>query len=361
VFTAATTDWPRVLAIGDPHVHKITENVLRHLGSGDMVHPAVRAWNQLYPKRVEPNIIEFLREHAKSCVYRLDGIGPGGTAVIAKRCKAKYARVEQVIYQEILANLPISRLAFYGVFEEPGTEFLWLFLEDAKGDKFAYSIEKHRRIAARWLGEMHVSAERVPEVSRLPDRGPRYYLHHLLFGRQMIEGNLGDPALSSEDIEVLRRILSQGYSLESQWNHIEQLCSRYPRTLVHCDFAYQNLRVRSNTYGLNLVAFDWEMAGYGIPAPDIAEVSGRGIPRRRTSRELPDSELVDYWTVVRDAWSDVDVTAIKELAELGAVFRSILAISWESECIGRGWWPIEELRGYEADLAVALQNLGLHR
>ena len=34
VFTAATTDWARVLASGEPHVCKITDNILRRLGSG---------------------------------------------------------------------------------------------------------------------------------------------------------------------------------------------------------------------------------------------------------------------------------------------------------------------------------------
>jgi hypothetical protein len=34
VFTAATTDWARALASGEPHVEKITENILRRLGSG---------------------------------------------------------------------------------------------------------------------------------------------------------------------------------------------------------------------------------------------------------------------------------------------------------------------------------------
>ena len=33
VFTAATTDWARVLASGEPHVEKITENILHRLGS----------------------------------------------------------------------------------------------------------------------------------------------------------------------------------------------------------------------------------------------------------------------------------------------------------------------------------------
>jgi hypothetical protein len=64
---------------------------------------------------------------------------------------------------------------------------------------------------------------------------------------------------------------------------------------------------------------------------------------------------------VRESWPYLDFPAMKELAELGAVFRLLLAISWESECIGRGWWPIEELRGYQADLAIALENLGFAR
>jgi Phosphotransferase enzyme family len=360
VFTAATTDWPRVLGNGDPHVEKITENILCRLGSGETEHPAMQAWSQLYSKRSKRNFIELLSEGRKSCVYRLDGVGPGGTAVIAKRSMAREAHVEQTIYEEVLPDLPISSLTFYGVVDEPGTEFRWLFLEDAENADFTYFSEQHRKLAARWLGLMHVGAERVFAVSRLPDRGPQHYLNHLHSSRRIIEGNLGDPALHSQDLEVLDSILLQGRLLESRWMRVVELCRRYPRTLVHCDFAHKNLRVRSNPSGINLVAFDWEMAGYGIPAPDVAEWSGRGVPRRITG-SLPDSELVDYWEVVRESWSYLDLPAMKELAELGAVFRLLLAISWESESIGRGWWPIEELRGYQADLAIALENLGFAR
>jgi hypothetical protein len=35
VFNAATTDWSRVLASGERHVDRITENILGSLGSGD--------------------------------------------------------------------------------------------------------------------------------------------------------------------------------------------------------------------------------------------------------------------------------------------------------------------------------------
>jgi len=357
VFTAATTDWPRVVAEREPHTEKITENVLCRLGSGEMEHAAMQAWSQLCSRRSKPNFIEVLSEGRKSCVYRLDGVGPGGTAVIAKRSRAGEAHVEQTIYEEILPDLPISSLTFYGVVDEPGTEFRWLFLEDAENADFTYLSEQHRKLTASWLGQMHVSAERLAVVSRLPDRGPQYYLNHLYLSRQIIRENIGDPTLSYQDIKLLEAVISQGYLLESHWPRVVELCRRYPRTLVHCDFAHKNLRVRSNTSGINLVAFDWEMAGYGSPAPDLAEWSGRGVPRRVTG-SLPDSELVDYWEVVRESWSYLDLPAMTELAELGAVFRSVVAISWESESIGRGWWPIEELRGYQADLAVALQHLG---
>ena len=110
---------------------------------------------------------------------------------------------------------------------------------------------------------------------------------------------------------------------------------------------------------MNLVVFDWEMAGRGVPAPDIAELSGRGTPRQRVNSNLPDTELLDYWSVVREAWPHLDLVTITQLAELGAIFRSLAAISWESESIRRGWWPIKELHGYEGDLAIAIGQLDL--
>jgi hypothetical protein len=303
-----------------------------------------------------------LRKQKKSSVYRLDGVGPSGTPVIAKRCTARSAHVEQIIYEHILPHLPISSLALYGCADDPEKEYRWLFLEDASGEEFAYSIAAHRRLAARWLGQMHVSAARIPAGSRLPDRGPKHYLYHLRSSGEMIQRNLNDPALKSEDVRVIEAILSQCHFLESRWKRVEELCERFPRTLVHCDFVTKNLQVRSSATGSNLLAFDWEMAGFGIPAPDIAESSGRGVLRQCVDGDFPDTELVDYWSVVQEAWSGLDLTALKELADLGAVFRLILAISWASEKIRRGrWWPIEELHGYQVDLGAALEHLGCGR
>jgi hypothetical protein len=328
-------------------------------------HPAFQAWVQLCSKTVEPDLIEVVQEvrkgNAQSSVYRLYGVGPAGAPVIAKRSVAQSTHIERTIYDEILKYLPISSLTLYGCVDEPESEYSWLFLEYADGERFVNSTEEHCRLAARWLGEMHVSAARLPASAFLPDRGPEHYLAHLRFTQEIIQKHLHHEALKPQEFQVVEAILSQGRFLEAQWDRIEELCYRFPRTLVHCDFAKYNMRVRATPRGTDLVAFDWEMAGYGIPAPDIAEPSGRGVPRRRVNGDLPDYELGDYWSVVRNSWSDLKLNAIIQLAEIGAVFRSLAAISWESESIGRGWWPIKELHGYQADLAVALKHLRLGR
>ena len=64
-------------------------------------HPAVRAWSTTKPERIEPDSIAVFKKwnkHEKSGVYRLAGVGPGGSAVIAKRCATRSAAVERLIY-----------------------------------------------------------------------------------------------------------------------------------------------------------------------------------------------------------------------------------------------------------------------
>jgi hypothetical protein len=328
-------------------------------------HPAVQAWRQICSYGTEPITVEVLQEVAKgdaqSCIYRLDGVGHHGTAVIAKRCVVRCAQVEQTIYQDILPHLSNPRLTFYGRVDDAETDYSWLFLEEASGEEFTYFIESHRKLAAHWLGQMHVSAACIPAVSRLPDRGPQHYLGHLHRSRAIIQRSLDNSTLNDQALEVLESIISQGHFLESRWDRVEELCYIFPQTLVHCDFSKYNLRVRTSTTGMELLAFDWEMAGHGVPAPDLAELSGRGIPRQRINNDLLPVELIDYESVVRGSWPHLDLTAINLLAELGAVFRSLAAISWDSESIELGWWPIEDLHGYQVDLSVALDQLRLDR
>src|SRR2546426_8285305 len=73
-------------------------------------HPAVYAWSQLGPDRLEPDGVEVLKRKPKSSVYRLTGVGPDGSSIIAKRGRAETARVERMIYEEVLPRLPVPAL-----------------------------------------------------------------------------------------------------------------------------------------------------------------------------------------------------------------------------------------------------------
>src|SRR5262245_42639941 len=90
--------------------------------------PPIKAWGKLRPELVQPDMIEILRgrkETARRRAYRLAGVGPEGSAVIAKWCRRAKAFLELTIYEEVLRYLPIPNLRCYGLVEEKNGEFCW--------------------------------------------------------------------------------------------------------------------------------------------------------------------------------------------------------------------------------------------
>jgi Phosphotransferase enzyme family len=311
-------------------------------------HPAVSAWSDLLPRRVEPGYIEILHEKEKSAVYRLAGVGIRGTDVIAKRSLATTALIERAIYEEVLPHLTLTALHYYGFIAE-NDQFSWLFLEDAGKERFSPMIEEHRTLAARWLGGMHTAAVQVAAAALLPDRGSEHYLEHLRSARRTILSNLDNPALTPEDVVLLETIVAQCDLLEAHWSEVEQYCAGMPTTLVHGDFRPKNIHVRTGQAGLDLFALDWETAGWGIPAADLAP-----------SRGLLAAHQVDmtiYWAIVREHWPDVDLQAIERLAHVGRIFRRLAAISWASLSLAYEWveQPVKSMRVYQAELTEAMR------
>src|SRR3989442_6053084 len=142
-------------------------------------HPAVRAWCELYP-RVEPVSITPLRvRKRKSNVYRLEGVGQAGSAVIAKRCRSAVAQVERTVYEDILAGLTVPSLRYYGFVYEPDSASGWVFMEEASGPDYLNLLPEHRARAGRWLGSLHAAAAGAAAGERLPDGGPGRYLERL--------------------------------------------------------------------------------------------------------------------------------------------------------------------------------------
>ena len=312
-------------------------------------HPAVVAWRRLWPELV-PESVEELRERPSSAIYALAGLGPRGSAVIAKRSRAPKAMIERTIYQEVLPYLPVSVPRFYGM-TESGDGFCWLFTEYVGEDRFSPASATQRTLAAQWLGRLHSAAARLDAASRLPDRGPAHYLDHLRHGRETICRSLDNPAMSAEDRRILKAVSAQCDAVERAWGGIERLCAGVPRTLVHGDFRSKNVRLRVIGADTTLFAFDWEMAGWGVPAPDLAV--SRGVTR------VEQVDLATYASIAHDYWPRVDAAALEELVVVGAVFRRLAAIGWESLSLSREspQWVVANMRVYWEELRVLSPDL----
>jgi hypothetical protein len=318
--------------------------------TNDSEHPAVQAWSILRPRSVEPRAIEALKNKPKSAVYRLAGAGPNGAAIVAKRCLAKSASVERIIYEEVLPALGVPALSCYGFVEEPGEEYSWLFLEDASGQEYSPRNEEHRATASRWLAALHSLDVDGIVTDRLPARGTGRYLQLAQSSRATASEHLANPVMNDQDLAVLQSIASECKCVESHWSEVEGFCQAVPQTLVHGDLVIKNVRIRNTPKGLALLVFDWENAGWGIPAADLAQFTGRTVS--------PDLGI--YSAGLPRALRPLTNLELQRLAAYGRIFRLLDDIHWASSVLvfeSHDWIakPISYLRSYVARMAEALR------
>jgi ATP-binding cassette subfamily B protein len=334
--------------------------------SGLEDHPAVKAWSRLRPAG-QPRALTVLKDKKwkpKSATFRLEGCGPEGTSVIAKRCTPSTAELESKVYTDVLPHVPIPTLSYHGMIDD-GEEWRWIFVEDAGGERYSPLDPEHRRLAARWLAALHGSAAEIPEARRLPDRGPDHYLGHLRSARDAVIRQLGDRAAEREEVRLLATLLVQLEVLDSRWAEVGAFCETLPRTFVHGDLSRSNLRVRAGAAGMDLVAFDWEKAGWGVPAPDVARLGPRNrLPaaRFRESGEFPgfclDPCLETYGSALREGSAHLDRETLELTATVGSLFRCIATVDWTSRRFTPTWTPVIDLRLCSLWLSNAMQVTG---
>lgn len=314
-------------------------------------HVAAAAWRDLNPNRAAPSSIETVsaKKPTGRHVYRLLNATENGDSVIAKRYRATAHQTERFFYQEVLPELPIRTARYYGELDADDG-YAWIFLEDAGSQRFKPNNDEHRRLAAGWLGTMHVAAATLPLAARLPDRGLGHYRQHLQAGRRLILDNLGNPALRTDDVELLMAVAAQCDEVERRWSELEAVSEASPSTLIHADFRPRNVFVRGGPSGGQLLPIDWEMAGWGVPAADLAPKHGR-----------PQVDLHTYCQVVQQRWPDFDMAHARRLVWAGHVFRRLAAVEWAAMSLE---FPKPEqvagsvacLRVYHAELSDALAN-----
>jgi hypothetical protein len=302
------------------------------------------------------------RAGRKSGAYRLEGVGEGGSAIVAKRCTHSTGAVERHVYERLLPRIDLPALRYYGYLEEPDGAFCWLFLEDG-GD--AKLVEMDREFAARWLARLHTGALELGNEVALPDCGPDCYLSHLRIGRELIGEVLARLAPTDDErqsLQGLRRVFEE---LESDWAPIRSACDAAPRTLVHGDFARKNLRVRTTPGGRELLALDWETAGWGPPAADLPHSPTRDRRRRRpATADRPRSwdgtvSLEEYAACSGGQWDGRRRHDLERLARVGTVFRVLAGVRWAAEQARGGGAPrgVQRLCWYAQLLPDAIAEL----
>jgi len=331
-----------------------------------LAHPAVLAWSRLNPERAVPDRItpaKFKANRPRNhlTVYRLEGVGPDGTAVIAKRREPGAGLIERTVYERILTDVPLPGPRFYGSVSESqdgaATAACWLFLGEIRGEKYDPLRPDHRVAAGRWLGVLNTEACAAASRADLPDAGPGRYRAQMHATRDLIHASIDNPAFSADDLAFFDGLLGQFDQLDEHWDRLERAGTGLPPTLTHGDFNGKNLRVQASPQGPQIVVFDWEDAGRGVPSVDLAQVAAPGCHMAA----MPD--LTAYRSAVRVRWPQCGPADVERLADCGTVFRALAVLAWDAQHLSRPWADgfLGNLQMYGAELADALRRLGWRR
>ncbi len=331
----------------------MSKAIMEVLPDNLLEHWAVQAWNQLGTVAAEPDAIQILKRRKKSAVYRLEGLNGEGSAVIAKRSYTHTAQVERLIYERLLPRLAPPALRCYGFTTEPAGDYSWLFIEDAVGLEYSSFSDLHRVLAGNWLGALHCTARDLGRLPGLPNRDCAYYRDELRFVATQVQSLLTNPVVPAEDLVVLRTVISHCRVIAEHWKDLEARCGAFPHTIVHGDFVAKNVRVRLTPAPSALLVFDWEVAGWGVPATDLAQFTGRTIS--------PD--LAAYSLAIEESGFRAELQQLERLAECGRFFRLVDDMAWACEGLVDDSYvylkkPISLLRTYETRLARLLSAVG---
>ena len=117
------------------------------------------------------------------------------------------------------------------------------------------------------------------------------------------------------------------------------MCGNAPRTLVHGDLSGKNLRLCKTDAGPQIVALDWETAGWGLPAADLPSLPTRA-QRPLKPGKLPHWDgtvpLDVYAACAAGLWRDVSVPDLERLTHIGTVFCAVAGTRWSAEQLRAG-------------------------
>jgi aminoglycoside phosphotransferase (APT) family kinase protein len=152
------------------------------------------------------------------------------------------------------------------------------------------------------------------------------------------------------ETELLEGIARQCDVVEAHWDEVDEWCAEIPPTLVHGDFRPKNVHIVDDGRRVRLLAMDWETAGWGAPAADLASVRGLGGES---------IGVTTYLSVVRESWPGLRLRALLRTVEAGKLFRRVAAIDWCSANLSfRRQKSMASMRVHRAEMASVIGYAG---
>lgn len=310
-----------------------------------------RAWLRVEPNAPQPIQTDLLKpsvleKRSKSFVFRIHGVGPNGSPIIAKLCKRNSGLLERSMYQDVLSLLPIDSLGYYGSVCDPGSDFVWLFMEDAGEDDGTSSIDVHRVFASGWLGKFHAASNELGQLSFLPLRNGDFFLEHLCRARERILNSLAIRSWDDDARKVLRSVEGTLGYLANKWDRIEQSWSSLPHSVAHGDFRPRHVRPCAEESRIRIGVWDWEWAGWGPIALDIATIRAH----------QSDERIGAYLAGTSATWPHLTSRYVTLMGEFGALLRRVSAVYWATASLGiqDAQWAVNDISLYNKDLADGL-------
>ncbi|MFM2083132.1 MAG: hypothetical protein RL380_1823 [Verrucomicrobiota bacterium] len=289
--------------------------------------------------------------HGKKLRLVLKDISPPSVLATAQQVRPHFlynpAR-ELEVYQKFLDPMRHGTARCVGAVNSAELERYWLFLERVDG-RLLWQVGDLTQwdAGARWLGEFH-SAERGG-VTNQPQQLRQTKM--LTRNRQPRAADWGQSALRSQTLlrydekffavwieraeKFLRKQraadLKKFAQLATNYDRVVSRLMALPPTFVHGEFYASNVIVRDGAVSQRICAIDWEVAGIGPGALDLAAL---------TAGEWSAVQQRRFVTAYRSGLSSRRAPSVDELVEaveLCQLHLSVQMLGWAED-----WSPPEQ-------------------
>jgi Ser/Thr protein kinase RdoA (MazF antagonist) len=249
---------------------------------------------------------------------------------------------EIACYSRLLTDEAAGPPRCYGALVDPDRGRYWLFLEQLDATRLNQLGELTVwQAAARWLAAFHSRySRRVAELRQLGsllEYDAAYFCHWLPRARAIQIARGGGAA---------RPFLSR---LEASYDAVIERLTTAPRTLIHGEFYPSNVLVSGDEAAPAIHPIDWETAGLGPGALDLAALTAGGWTddQRRSIVEA-------YLSVLEPApgWSGA---AFFDLLESCRLHLAVQALGWSATWTA----PADTANDWLAEAERAASRLGI--